>query len=165
MQTACIPRVLPTEKFLFSNSYSPGWEKVGIIHRTEESFTSTNIVTWCQVSHHVTLFYGKWWKIGRRDYDICSTFDGVAVWKIPVKLHFPGCTKKLAVFTLLVHWHRSVLYCMQLCYTHMYISTHEHNLRSTKLKTGRQIDNQWNSHRVTTPVLIFIKNKAAMWQH
>lgn len=110
-----------TEKFLFSNSYSPGWEKVGIIHMTEESSTSTKMVTWCQVSYHVILFYSKWWKIGRRDYEVYSAFDGAVVWKIPVKLHFPGSTEKLAVYILLVYWHHSVLDCMQLCNTRVYV--------------------------------------------
>lgn len=118
MQPACIPRVLMTEKFLFSNSYSPRWEKVGIIHTTKESFTSTSIVTGCQLSYDVILFYGKWRKIGRRDYDFCTMFDG-AVWKIPVKLSFPGSTEQVAVYARLVRWHCSVLYCMQPCYRHV----------------------------------------------
>lgn len=138
MQTSCIPRVLRTENLLFSNSYSAGWEKVGIIHRTEESFTSTNTVTWCQVSYHVILFYGNWWNIGRRDYEVCSTFDG-AVWNIPVQLNFPGSTEKAVVYTLLMHWHRSVLYCVQLCYTRVYVKHTSTIWQANRLKNSETV--------------------------
>lgn len=94
-------------------------EKVGIIHITEESLTYTNTVTYCQVSYHVALFHGKNYKMRRRDYEAWFTLDGAAVWRIPVKLHFPVTSEKLALYSLLMHWHLRVLYCMHTaCYTH-----------------------------------------------
>lgn len=152
------------QKFLFSNTYLPGWEKVGTIHKTEESFTSTNIVTWCQVSYHVVLFRGKWWKIRRRDYEVCIRFDG-ALWKIPIKLCFPGSTEQLALYTLLVHWHRSMLYCRQLCYRHVY-------MKHTRARFGKHgtedKPTDWQSVKQSQSDYIsldFIKSKATMGQH
>lgn len=66
----------------------------------EESFISTNTVTWCQVSYGVIFSFEKWWKIGRREYEFCSVFDGAAVWRTPTKLDFPGSTEKLSVNAL-----------------------------------------------------------------
>lgn len=112
-----------------------------------------------------SFFYRKWWKIGRRDYEVCSAFDGAVVWKIPVKLHFPGSTEKLAVYILLVYWHHSVLDCMQLCDTRVYM---KHTSTIWEELNWRQANrltiNETKQSQSDYISLDFIKSKAIMWQ-
>lgn len=127
MQTACIPEYSWQRNFCFPILTLQLGESEDQSH--DRGIPYTNIVTYCQVSYHVVLFYGKHNKIRRRDYGVCSALDGAAVWKISVKLNFPGTSEKLVLYTLLMHWHLRVLYHMQLCYTHRSTSWEAPNWR------------------------------------